>query len=998
MAFKRKKWIKGIAIGFAVIFLLITAFILFLHTRMGKEMVANRVESYLRKKLQTEVSIDTLNYRLPDWIEIRGLLLKDKNNNELLSGKQVRVNISMLKLLRSDIEIDKIILSGINVNIYRNQVDSNFSYQFLIDAFTSKSDTSSKKNETHISLSNININEFGFSYRDAKDGKFYTGKIGTFVAGIDKMDITNNEFTLKDWQLKNSWIKIIDSSTAIATENISPDTNNTTTLSLKGNLLALKAVAFSYRKISDQTVIESTIDSFQVDKPVFDLRHQIFECRNLVLLNSSYNMQVVNDNSNKKDSSSTVSKPWNIRCDSILLSGNSFQYDNNFFKPTTKGIDNNHLLVKNMMLNAEKTSYTNSELTTTLHRSSLQLNNKLELKNASAYVNLTDSLLYIKDAGVSLNNSEIKTEGNFSFPIKPTTQIQGDSFINLQIKNSYLTINDIELLAPGTVAKLPVSVSKADRLNFAGIFNGSIDNIFFRNLTFSTSNRQFVFRGSGNVRGATKPDNLQYNVSIGQLHADKRLLKPSLQQKLIADSIQLPPTLDLSGALNGNMNIVTLKNLSIRSDYGTARLNGTVKNFKNTSLLNYNLTLEADQLETGRWIHKDSLLGKLTGSVTVKGRGVDPKKMIADIDLAVKSFRVKNYSYSAIQLKANYNKGGFDTKGSINDKNLVTQFGLAGNIDKDSLSVKGDMDIRKADLYQLKLSADSFNLSTHITIDAPSLKAENLKTDLLIDSTTLLVTGRKIYIDSIKVNGDRRADSTFITMESPFLVASLNGKYLYDQLPAQVNSFIQKNYFNKSDTISAIPQQAVFTASLTSHDMVTYLNPDLVLEKPLALTASFDNRETDSVLKATLVGAAFLYKSTGAEDILVTVAGKDTALQFNATASRLINSEQSYLKPTISGSFKDSVWNVAASTKDEDNKDFYAAKASAKIDDEKKVIKLTDDLLLNGDDWKVAPNNSLSIVKEGYIFQDFTISRAGQSLSISNTTTRNCFRDRIESR
>jgi len=984
MAFKRNKWIKGIAITIAVIFLLITAFILFLHTRPGKEMVARRVEAYLRKKLQTEVSIDTLNYRLPDWIEIRGLLLKDKNNNELLSGKQVRVNISMLKLLRSDVEIDKITLSGININVYRNQVDSNFSYQFLIDAFTSKTDTSSKKNETHISLSNVSINEFGFSYKDAKDGKYYTGNIGTFVAGIDKMDISNNIFTLKDWYLKNSWVNIIDSSTTAATDNNSTDTSNSPTLSLNGNSLALKDIAFSYRKINEQTVIETKIDSFQLYDPVFDLRQQIFECRSLVLLNSYYKMQVVN-NSNEKDSSATISKPWNIRCDTLLLNGNSFAYDNNFFKPTTKGIDNNHLLVKNMMLKAEKSSYRNGELTTTLHQSSLQLNNKLELKNASAFVNLTDSLLQVKNALVGVNNSEIRTEGYFIFPIKPATQSKSDSSpINLQINNSYITLNDIELLAPGTVAKLPVTVTKNDRLNFAGSFSGSMDNILFRNLSFYTSNRQFVFRGSGNVKGATKPDNLQYALAIAEFHADKRLLKPSLQEKLIADSIQLPPTLNLSGGLNGNMNSVTLKNLSIRSDYGTANLNGTVKNFRNTSLLTYNLKLDADQLETGRWIHKDSLLGKLTGNVTVKGKGVDPKKMIADIDLAVKSFRVKNYPYTAIRLKANYDKGAFDTKGSIDDKNLVTQFGLAGKIDEDSLSVKGNMEIVKADLYQLKLSADSFNISTRITIDAPSLKAEDLNTDLFIDSTILLVTGRKIYIDSIRVNGIRRADSTFLTMESPFLIASLNGKYLYDQLPVQVNSYVQKNYFNKSDTVSIIPQQAIFTATLTSHDMVTYLNPDLVLEKPIELTASFDNRETDTAINATLIAAAFHYKSTGAEDILVTVAGKDTSLQFNAAATRLTNAEQSYLKPTVTGSFKDNLWNVAASTKDDDNKDFYAAKASIKIEEEKTVIKLTGDLLLNGDDWKVAPNNSLSILDDGYIFQDFTISRAGQSLSLSN--------------
>jgi hypothetical protein len=68
--------------------------------------------------------------------------------------------------------------------------------------------------------------------------------------------------------------------------------------------------------------------------------------------------------------------------------------------------------------------------------------------------------------------------------------------------------------------------------------------------------------------------------------------------------------------------------------------------------------------------------------------------------------------------------------------------------------------------------------------------------------------------------------------------------------------------------------------------------------------------------------------------------GRTTALQFNIAADRLVNAEQTYLKPSIIGSFNNNTWTVAATTKDGDNKDFYGVKGAILVEDEKNDYKI----------------------------------------------------------
>src|SRR5678816_3231181 len=162
-----RKWLKRMAVFLAVILFLITALILFLHTTWGKSIVRNKVEKYLANKLQTTLSFGALDYRLPNWIRLKEVLILDRKHDTLLSGGSIYVRINMLKLLSQDVQIGGLELEGIVVHLRREANDSTFNYQFITEAFTTDNQetatTTSRSEPIRLSVHHLLLNDIQFT-------------------------------------------------------------------------------------------------------------------------------------------------------------------------------------------------------------------------------------------------------------------------------------------------------------------------------------------------------------------------------------------------------------------------------------------------------------------------------------------------------------------------------------------------------------------------------------------------------------------------------------------------------------------------------------------------------------------------------------------------------------------------------------------------------------------------------------------------------------------
>src|SRR6478609_146308 len=191
---KWTKWAGRILLGVLLLFILL---ILLIHTAPVKNFIRGKLESYLIKKTNSEVHIAGINYRLPKWVELNGVFLRDKAGDTLLFGNKLRIDINMLKLLKGQYEVRRIELGDISIHISRKQNDSLFNYQYLIDAFASKTPSiKPEKSTISFSLDQVEINHSALTWKDQYGGTLLETRIGKFSVDIDSLDINTQKYAV----------------------------------------------------------------------------------------------------------------------------------------------------------------------------------------------------------------------------------------------------------------------------------------------------------------------------------------------------------------------------------------------------------------------------------------------------------------------------------------------------------------------------------------------------------------------------------------------------------------------------------------------------------------------------------------------------------------------------------------------------------------------------------------------------------------------------------
>jgi len=100
--------------------------------------------------------------------------LKTKKKDTLLYGKELRVDIAMLKLLRNNVSVDYLELSGIRTNIYRLKPDTVFNFDYIVKAFGGTSSSAEKSADTSSSftfnLGKIVLKNVSAAFKDDASG------------------------------------------------------------------------------------------------------------------------------------------------------------------------------------------------------------------------------------------------------------------------------------------------------------------------------------------------------------------------------------------------------------------------------------------------------------------------------------------------------------------------------------------------------------------------------------------------------------------------------------------------------------------------------------------------------------------------------------------------------------------------------------------------------------------------------------------------------------
>jgi len=166
--------------------------------------IKDKAVTYLEGKIHTKVMIGHINIGFPKDVMLENIYVESQQKDTLIYGRKIAVNISLFKLVNSEVEINSVDLSGINAHITRNR-DSVFNFDYIIKAFASKEDKPKSTTKTKISISEVNLDKIKLTFNtpSPKTTSKPASNILTPESKNSTLTISISMFLKSNWKVSN---------------------------------------------------------------------------------------------------------------------------------------------------------------------------------------------------------------------------------------------------------------------------------------------------------------------------------------------------------------------------------------------------------------------------------------------------------------------------------------------------------------------------------------------------------------------------------------------------------------------------------------------------------------------------------------------------------------------------------------------------------------------------------------------------------------------------
>src|SRR5688572_28459541 len=350
----------------SVVFLILLV-VLSLQTSPVQNFARGKVQSFLEKKLKTRVEIGKLDINFPNSVLLKNVYIEDQTKDTLLSGGLLKVDLSMLLLLKNEIQIKEIDFKDITAKIKRVGTDTVFNFQFIVDAFMADQTKVSEKQDTStlkMNIDNIIIDNTRKIYQDVITGNDLNLYVSHLDAPIERLDINRLYFDiptftvtgLKGYFYQNAPLKA-KSAEAVAEAVTTPGNF----LQLRNPEILLKDIDFTYKSVPTNISTGFKFASLTAHPDTLNLKDGKFDFKDLALERSDINIQMSNKEAPPVTARQIETKEslplFTITSDAITIAESNFKLNNTSMPVLNYGMDYGHMDIKDLSLTANNLLY-----------------------------------------------------------------------------------------------------------------------------------------------------------------------------------------------------------------------------------------------------------------------------------------------------------------------------------------------------------------------------------------------------------------------------------------------------------------------------------------------------------------------------------------------------------------------------------------------------------------------------------------------------------------
>jgi len=946
----------------ATIVIILVIVIFLIQTPYVQNIIRSKAEKYLSRKLNTRVSIGNLYIKFPENVELKNIYLEDRQKDTLLAARLIDVNIHMWGLLHSHIDIGKVRLEGITMKVKRLLPDTAFNFQFITDAFSSPSTTTSAKKDSSsmkMSLRELQLDKVRLVYRDTVTGNDVEVWIDHSETVMKQFDPIGMHFHVAQFRMRGlrasvQQVKPLGRQARVGVKEV-VDTAARTSIPIDLQLgkIELADSRVDYGDAVNKLTTNVQLGSLAAEVQSVDLDKLVFRVR------------------------------------SVELDSTNLQFDDNKQRRQKKGMDYAHLDVRGMSLHGNDLLYSADSISGVLTKGELSERSGftlLELRTGFVY---TSHETVLKDLLLRTPGTLLRRNLTLHYSsLAGITKDPARTLVDLDLPDSRIQVKDVLVFAP-FLASQPALSRPNDVWNLDTRMTGNLDNLRIERLRFSGL-QDIRLDLSGTVLHPMDTARIRANLNIGSISASRKSLEALLPKGVLPANIAIPARFTLRGRLDGGMTGFNSDVVLITTS-GTLVVKGYVQQFKDMQRARYDLAVQTRALDLGYILKDSAQWGLVTADFTAKGRGFDPQTANAMLHGRLQSAIIRGYNYHEFLFDGSIADKHVALQSSIHDTAIRMDLKASADMANKYPAVKLDWRIDTVDMHALHLAKDTLQFRGYIHADFPSTNPDSLIGRLKMDSLLLVQGKQALTTDSILLLADHKNGIQDIQLHTEMADVDWNGRYKIMEVGRALQHTINNYYRINGYKDSAFTEQDwKIQLQLRVSPLVLAYMPSLKGTDTIGGIIYFQSRYDD--LGMNIRAPHIQLGSQTFEQVTARVSSgghDDGQFRYSVDMASGQGSGLALYKTSLHGWLAEDKLFTTLQLKDKKGKDRYRlAGQLEKLIDGLKFTLHPDSLLLNYDKWQVSRDNYLQYDSAGIIVHDLSINNKNETLQVSSKETK----------
>lgn len=988
----KKKLLKRTIITIISIVVFFSLLILSLRLPVVQNFIKDRLVVYLENKIKTKVSLEKVYVAFPNNLQLQNLYLKGQDVDTLLAVRKLDVGLNMMKLMSSTADITSIDLEGVNANVVRNQ-KGKFNFDYIINAFATSDKEESSSKPFIISLNKIKLKDIGVTFKDQQSKNDIKLYFNSFDTRVKTFDLQKNNYAVGDINLDGLKLKLKQDLVAEVSEKVGKKVDSLSKQQpMKIGLQGIKLTNFNidYGDENTKTFAKVLFKELSTKVNQLDLENNAYNIDNVLLAGADIRADLYLPA--KKEDPKKVQKisagPGKEKAMKVLLGNLNFNdvkvvYNNTAVVPSKQGMDYNHLNFSRMNVDVRNFKIENNEFAGTVKSAEIKESKGLDIQRLTTNFTYGSKEAYLKNLYLQTPKTVLRDEVVIGYDsVEQLTANPGAIKVSASIHDSKVGFSDILNLVPTLRNTVPFNKYPNAVLLVNANAKGSVNDLVIQNFKLSGID-QLKVAASGRIKNAMNPDQLYYDLKIGELSSSDKTIYNLVPKNTIPSNISLPSFFSVKGIAKGTTKNVNT-NLNLTSAFGNAEIIAQVDmRRKNHELYDVNANLH--NLQIGKIIQNKEV-GAITAKIAAKGEGFDPKSAKADIRGYVNSAVYKAYNYRDMDLTGKINHGAYSLALNSKDPNANMKLAASGVYNEKNPTVKVNGAITKLDLNKLGFYEKPMIVAGKLDGDFSNLNPDELNGSLNLQNFAISDTKEVFPIQEVNFKAISTKDSNELNLNSQIADITLTGKYKLTQIFGALQQTINQYYqFQKPGKAQKIQpgQHFAFNAKIKNDNLIRKFVPDLKDFETITLNGNYDADSQKIEVDGRI--PQLQYGENSIQGGALKITNENQALQYNLGVASLKSSSLALNKISVVGDVANNTINYNITTKDaKDATQFLIAGTAKSLNDITEVSLNPNGLKLNYDDWTVAENNRIQISSKGILADNFRLSNEGSEILLQS--------------